>query len=146
MGVKARVQDAVFLWEHGRREGALLVALVAVAATARSRFPRPMRDQDAFEKFLESAHSVRLKIEFRGELHAVEHIFYKWLRCELVHEGSVPVDIEFVKGTAPGVLSIRAGGAPDFLLQVSEGWFHHLVGAVVAAPENQAEFSADDVV
>jgi hypothetical protein len=52
------------------------------------------------------------------------------------------MDIAFMPDSAPGSLSVRAGGAPEFLLKVSEGWFHHLVGAVVRAPENRGLFHA----
>ena len=142
MSVRDRVDDALLLWRHGHRQGALLSALVAVAATARKRFPdrRAVGDRDAFERFLESAHSVRLSVEYRGECQAMEHIFYKWFRCELVHEGGLPVDIAFIPDDASGALSVRAGGAPEFLLKLSEGWFNHLVHAVVDAPENEALF------
>jgi hypothetical protein len=86
---------------------------------------------------LMAAHSVRLSVEYHRESHPIEHIFYKWFRCELVHEGGLPIDIEFMPDDEPGLLSVRAGGAPEFfVLKVSEGWFHHLIGAVVAAPEN----------
>ena len=140
MSVQARVEDALLLWNNGRREGAFLTALVAVAATARRRYPdrKAVGDRDAFERFLQAAHTVRLSVEFRGECHSIEHVFYKWFRCELVHEGGLPVDIEFMCSKEPGLLSVRAGGAPAFVLQVSEGWFHHLIATVVEAPENAA--------
>jgi hypothetical protein len=139
MSIRRRVEDAQFLWDHGRKEGALLAALVAVAATARLRFPdrKTVKDGEAFERFFESVRSVRLNVEFRGEIHTIEHVFYKWLRCELVHEGGIPVDVQFTPG--PG-LSVRAGGSPAFVLQLSEAWFDHLVGAVRTAPENSREF------
>lgn len=70
----------------------------------------------------------------------IEHIFYKWFRCELVHEGGLPIDIEFMPDDKPGLLSVRAGGSPDFVLKVSEGWFHHLISAVIVAPENAGFF------
>lgn len=139
MGVQNRIDDALLLWNNGRREGAFLSALVAVAATSRKRFPDhdTVTDRLAFERFLESAHSVRLSVEYRGDCHPIEHIFYKWFRCELVHEGGLPLDISFMPNSVE-TLSVRAGGAPEFKLKVSEGWFHHVVAAVVKAPENQA--------
>ncbi|MGD1277429.1 MAG: hypothetical protein ABR964_09415 [Tepidisphaeraceae bacterium] len=142
MSVQARVDDALLLWKSGRREGAFLTALVAVAATARKRFPdrKAVGDRDAFERFLRTAHSVRLSAEYRGECHPIEHIFYKWFRCELVHEGELPIDIEFMADDDPRHLSVRAGGAPEFVLKVSESWFHHLIGTIVGAPENRDVF------
>ena len=142
MSIRARVEDAMFLWEKGRREGAFLSALIAVAATSRRRFPdrKALSDREAFERFVAAAHSVRLSVEYRGEVHPIEHVLYKWLRCELVHEGELPVDIAFMPDDRPGALSVRAGGAPEFVLKLSNGWLHHLVGTVVAAPENVAFF------
>jgi hypothetical protein len=101
-----------------------------------------MTDREAFERFLEAAHTVRLSVEYRGESHPIEHIFYKCFRRELVHEGGLPVDIEFMPDDEPGLLAVRAGGTPEFVLKVSEGWFHHLVGAVITAPENEGPFRA----
>jgi hypothetical protein len=143
MSLRERVEDALFLWKNGRREGAFLLALIAVAATARKRFPdrKLGGDRYAFERFLQSAHSVRLRVEYRGECREIEHIFYKWFRCELVHEGGLPIDIKFMPDDEPGALSVRAGGAPEFILRVSEGWFHHLIGAVMRAPENGTLFA-----
>lgn len=127
------------LWENGRLEGAFLSALIAVAATSRRRYQdrQAVRDREAFERFLTDAMSVRLSVEYRGECHTIEHIFYKWLRCELVHEGGLPVDIEFM---AEDGLSVRAGGAPEYVLKISRGWFHHLLNSVAGAPENRDLF------
>jgi len=142
MSVRARVDDALFLWEHKRMEGAFLSARAAVAASARLRYPNrtAIGDRVAFERFLKSALSVTIGVEFRGEAHPVEHILYKWLRCELVHEGGVPVDIKFVSKEDPSQLSIRAGGKPDYVLQLSQGWFYHLINAVATSPENSVNF------
>ena len=142
MSIPERVEDAEFLCQHGREEGALLSALSAVAATARLRFPdrKAVKDGDAFRQFLEDTHSVRLSVEFRGEIHSIEHIFYKWLRCELVHEGGLPVDIRFMDDKEPSALSVRAGGAPEFILKLSRSWFRHLLNSVVTAPENRSVF------
>ncbi len=144
MSIRARIEDAMFLWNNGHKEGAFLSALVAVASTAKRISPDRMAigDRDAFEQFLKSAHSVRLSVEYRGELHTIEHIFYKWLRCELIHEGGLPTDLEFMPDTKPGTLSVRAGGAPEFVLKLSEGWFHFLVNSVVSAPINSDQFDS----
>src|SRR5882724_2845054 len=106
MSLRDRVEDAMLLWENGRREGAFLVALIAVAATARRRFPDRtlVTDREAFESFVQSAHSVRLSVEYRGECYEIEHIFYKWFRCELVHEGGLPLDIQFIVEIAVAAL------------------------------------------
>ena len=140
MSIRDRVEDAKFLWQHGRREGAFLCALSAVAATARLRYPdrKAVKDSEAFKQFMSVSLTVRLSVEFRGELHSIEQILYKWLRCELVHEGGLPVDIQFMPGKE---LVVRAGGAPEFVLKLSEGWFNRLCTTVSNAPENRAAFA-----
>jgi hypothetical protein len=139
MSIRNRIEDAEFLWQHGRLEGAFLLALVAVAATSKRLHPND-GDRQAFESFLRQGVFERISVEFRGQLHPVYHIFYKWLRCELVHEGGVPMDIEFMPDTKPGTVAIRAGGAPEYLLKVSHGWFRELVHVVKTAPVNAGLF------
>ena len=125
--IRERVEDATLLWNTERREGAFLVALVAVAARARREYPRPASDRDAFERFIESRFRLRISIEFRGELRPLERVFYKWMRCELVHDGGLPVDLRFMENTEPGELSVRADGAPNYVLLISPSWFDQLI-------------------
>ena len=135
MSASSRLADARLLWEQGRKEGAFLSLLVALAATARRRFP-DFKDREAFERFIASSYPMILSVEYRGHVEPVEHILYKWFRCELVHEGGLPFDIAIMKDTEPHVLSVRAGGGPKFVLKLSESWFWHLFAAVDKAPEN----------
>jgi hypothetical protein len=69
--LQERVDDARLLWDARRREGAFLMALLAVAARARQEHPRLIGDRDAFERFIESRFRPRISVEFRGELHSV---------------------------------------------------------------------------
>jgi hypothetical protein len=127
-----------------RFEGALLCALVAAAATARKEQPnRNLGDRECFEAFLAKGAFQRIgEVEFRGRLHAIPHIFYKWLRCELVHEGSVPIDIEFIGDKSSGVLSLRVGGAPSYVLQLSHGWLFEILHLVKISRANEDEFTS----
>lgn len=125
--IRERVEDATLLWNAERREGAFLIALVAVAARARREYPRPLGDRDAFERFIESRFRPRISVEFRGELRPLEQVFYKWMRCELVHDGGLPVDLRFNENAEPDELSVRAGGAPNYVLLISPGWFDQLI-------------------
>jgi hypothetical protein len=134
-GIKNRVDDAVFLWKSGRHESAFVLVLIAVAATARQRYPK-MKDREGFEKFLCDCHTVRLNVEYRGECQSIEYILYKWLRCQLVHEGQLPVDIQFMDEDGLEVMSVRAGGAPENVLRIGYGWFYHIVSSVLQATEN----------
>lgn len=49
------------------------------------------------------------------------------MRCELVRDGRLPVDLRFKDDAEPGELSVRAGGAPNYVLLVSPGWFDQLI-------------------
>ena len=138
-GIRNRIDDAILLWKQGRQEGAFLSALIAVAATSRKRYPRA-NDRECFEQFLRDSHTARLSVEYHGECHPIEHVFYKWLRCQLVHEGGIPFDIQFMEETEHRSVSVRAGGAPEYILKIGIGWFNHMVGAVIQAPENADQF------
>jgi hypothetical protein len=142
MSLQSRLHDAQVLWQNDRHEGALISALIAVAATSRKRYPDRGKhnDRQAFEQFLTDASPGRISVEYRGECQPIEHIFYKFLRCQLVHEGELPVDIEITENDG---LSFRAGGRPEFVLKVSRGWFHFLIRCVEAAKENQGLFVGD---
>ena len=133
-GIQKRVDDALFLWKSGRHDSAFLIALVAVAATARLRYPK-MKDKEGFERFLRDTRLRVSGVEFRGECRPLEHVFYKWLRCQLVHEGALPVDIQFMADDDPQWMSLRAGGAPEYVLKIGLGWFHHIIGSVKQSPE-----------
>lgn len=142
MSIRRRVDDAMRLYKLRRFDGALLCALIAAAATARKERPdRKICDRECFEAFLAKGGALRIvRVEFRGELHPVPHIFYKWLRCELVHEGSIPMDIEFVGHPEDPKTSVRAGGAPHFVLQLGHGWMFEILHLVRNSPSNKGEF------
>jgi hypothetical protein len=133
MSIANRLADAQHLWSAGRVESAFLLVLVAAAATARQLFPAEKSDRRAFESFVKRASKAKIAVEFRGELHPIEHLLYTWLRCELVHTGAIPLDIQLVDDGEPDTLWLRAGGAPEYVLKLSHGWFHHLFLAVAKA-------------
>jgi hypothetical protein len=139
MSIADRIADAKLLWDNEHHEGAFLCVLVATAATARKRFPGDT-DKTAFIKFVENSTKVRMGLEYKGELQSIEFIFYKFMRCQLVHEGELPPDIKFSQEMEPGQMSARAGGAPEYILKIGKGWYFHLVHAVKTAPENDGQF------
>ncbi len=102
----ALLLGAQFLWANQRRESALLLALVAVAAVARDRHPEA-GDREAFVRVLTDALSVRLGVEFRSQLEPIEKLLYKWVRCELVHRGGLPLDLEIADALGEGSWSAR---------------------------------------
>jgi hypothetical protein len=73
---------------------------------------------------------TKISVEFRGDCLPIETIFYKWMRCELIHEGGLPTDIVFMEEEKKGIMSVRAGGEPNYILKISEGWFFHLTNCV----------------
>jgi hypothetical protein len=123
--ISDRIEDASTLWRNGRREGAFLSVLIAVASAAAAKYPN-LRDRVRFEKYIQESSNVRMSVEFRGEIYPLETVFYKFMRCELVHEEGIPQDIEFAEEERDNTMSVRAGGAPDYLLIVGTGWYFHL--------------------
>ncbi|MBI1826077.1 MAG: hypothetical protein HY287_02350 [Planctomycetes bacterium] len=153
MSIRARVEDAITLFAAGRHEGALLSVLIAIAATSRRRKPdgtgsqkhagKLMGDGEAFEAFLadEMVNICRVQnfnVMFRGKLHRLEHILYKWLRCELAHKAGLPSDVVFDSPTVPGQMSIAVD--PNTGIRLSHGWLDGLVNSVVNASENRDQF------
>jgi hypothetical protein len=146
MSIRARVEDAIVLYHIGRPEASLLSALVAVAATSRRRYrSTKMGDRQAFEAFLrdEMPRLCGVKecnLRFRGSSHPIEHIFYKWFRCELTHSAALPIDVVFAvqPGSGSGLLGVDIGG--DGRLALSQSWLDALLQAVIHAPENSDHF------
>lgn len=137
MSIVDRLADADLLWQHNRREGALLVVLIAVAATARRSFPGLENDRAAFEAFMRTTHDWTIAVEHRGEAVDMDHLFYKWLRCELVHTGSLPSDLRIDDSFPdPRACGVRAGGEPDHTVLLSPGWYPFLASAVRTARVN----------
>ena len=124
--VDERVEDALILWDHGRREGAFLLAILAVIVRARQVHPEG-READAFRRYIESLLGPRLSVEYRGAQWPIERLFYTWFRCEIVHRGGLPVDIRFMDGEEADALTVRAGGAPEYVVLVSPAWFYQLI-------------------
>lgn len=103
------------------------LALVCVAVRAKLEHPDIRGDRARFEEFIRSRIGPGISLEFRGNQEPQERIFYKWMRCELVHGAGLPIDVEFVEPTKPGALILTAGGAPDYVLRVSTAWFEQLL-------------------
>lgn len=129
-----RIDDSIFLWDNSRKESAFLLILVAVASISRIRYP-DKKDGDAFREIIKDFRTTIISIEYNGKLESVEQIFYKWIRYNLVHEGGLPSNIEFQENEKDGFMSIRAGGAPEYVLKVGSGWFYHFVDSLKKSKE-----------
>jgi hypothetical protein len=110
---------------------------------------KEMRDGEAFEAFLSDempriCNVTNYYIEFRGQKHRIEHVWYKWLRCELAHEASLPKDINFDPDPTHGVT--RTAITEDGSLTLTHGWLDGLVSAVVSVPENADQFGTPPIM
>lgn len=170
MTIRKLAEDASFLIQHGRYTTALAVLLIAISASSRRTFPKhvqsrknpkeKMKDWEAFTLFLGSR--IRkitggdfgdpdeggsgITVGFRGEQHDLAFILYKFYRCELVHEGELPVDVEFtdhkLSAADPrmgnGGWSISVG--PGNKIELDYGWLSILQEVVKNARCNATEF------
>jgi hypothetical protein len=125
------------LYASGRQEGALLSVLVAVAATARRRYPRSsMGDREAFttfsgeEMFTITGCVGQFNIRFRAQMMPLQDLLYRFVRCELAHEAELPGDVAFEPGEYLLV------NVDDDQTTFSDRLLDGLVRAVENAPEN----------
>lgn len=160
MSVLNRIKDAEMLLNAGRLEGALLSLLVAVAATARRRYPkqtrshrdpsRPMGDRESFTQFLSDEMRVltenpmfrteRFQLHVAGKEGLLQNILYDYFRNTLVHEARTSPEVEILPGT-----EFRLDFQPDRLRLSC--WIHRgLFRVLVTVPENQDELREVDVL
>lgn len=160
MSVKARIEDALTLWNAGRKEGALVQALIAAAATARKRYPS-MKDRQAFSTFIRDVTPVLLwgmreigHVGFHMILtnsdmtvqRRLDDIFYKQMRCNLIHEGELKEQEVHLTETflgEDGQPKLRLVAEPEGSVGIPELWIIRLLEAIKAAPENQDLFQPE---
>jgi hypothetical protein len=171
MSIHQQVADATFLAQKGCHEGALTNLMLAVAASARKCFPKgtkslekpaePMGDREAFTLFLGGRirkllfgdyggpeyGTSGISVDFKGHQYDIAYVLYKFYRCELVHEGELPEDVEFI--ARPGSASPSANTGNSGLsvsissgnkMVLDHGWIDLLIAAVIHARCNGAEF------
>lgn len=141
MSIRTRIEDAEFLYKNGRKDGALLSILVALAATSRKRYSRTVKkkDGDAFTTFLSEELTKRVGIgkftvKFRNKMILLQDLFYKFVRCELAHGAQLPEDIKFTKGD---MLHVKVD---EKEISLSEKFIDILFNIVIKAEENKEEF------
>ncbi len=146
MSVKNLVDDAKVLWDGGRKNSAFALILIAFAATARLRYPKPMRDGESFKRFIRDelptilgTGDTSVSLPFKGVSTPVEDILYHELRCQLIHEGELPDSIVFTPKTF-------RDGAPYDVITITdpfgmpEGWVLNMARVVMNAPENASQY------
>ena len=150
MSIKERVNDAQTLWSNGKKEGALIMVLTAVAATSRKRYPPDQIKEDnrAFKQFIfdeleliTGGPKYGVKLPFKGRQVWIGDILYAHMRCSAVHEGT----LDNISLTPP---MIRNGRRCALLrlqdpLGFPKPWVEHLATVVWLAPENDDEFADD---
>jgi hypothetical protein len=146
MSIKERIKDADILFKLGRKEGALLLILVAVAGTSRKRYPKnKFKDDKAFMKFVSEEMSKyapgwkrdsKVKIKIQDRTLWMPHELYKFVRCELFHEAQLPSHISFKDGEGFNV-TVRNNEQ----LIIGNAIFHYLRKIVIEAPENNDLFN-----
>lgn len=147
MSIRTRIEDADLLFQHGRKEGALLLVIIAVAATSRKRYPKKKYDDNvAFKDFVSEEMSkyapgwkkdTKVDINFQGKPLWMPKILYEFIRCNLAHEAELPIFISFEDGKGFNVSVIN-----NKQLVIGNGIFHYLKKIVIEAPENEDLFKA----
>lgn len=147
MSTKDLIEDAKLLWEAKRKGSAFALILIAFAATARRRYPKPIKDNDSFKRFIQDGlptilgtFDTSLTLPFRGESKSIEDILYHELRCQLLHEGELPDSIVFTPKT------VKNGVEYDTItithpIGLPESWVLNMVRLIVDAPENAQLFA-----
>ncbi len=152
MSIKNRIEDAQILYKNGRKEGALLSTLIAVAATSRKRYPRERKgikakensDKYVFRLFVSEEMSKRgpgwsednpLPITFQDEKLLLPEVLYRCVRNELVHEAKLPEYIAFESGDGMRITILN-----NKKITFTDGIIFNLAKIVVEAPENNDLF------
>lgn len=165
MSVRERIEEAIHHWAAGRKVGACVPLLIAVAATARKRYPRPTKanpavppggrprpgeaagDKVAFTTFIldemltitggKMKYNVAFPFQGKGAV-PLEEILYTHLRCPLIHEAEAPA-IYFTPSELIDGKSCSVLKLTD-PLGFPESWISNLCHVVVTAPENKGLF------
>lgn len=146
MGVLKRLDEAETLWRAGHREGAWIMTMIAAAATARKRYPRPIPDNEAFKKYIYDETWVILKGEPKPNHHKgtvqlklgdrlFQDILYEDYRCFWIHEAALD-------GAGLSETQIKDNTAFRTLVvgkntQIPDDWVWNLMAAIRLSPENR---------
>jgi hypothetical protein len=145
--VSERIKDSVALWQIGRFEGCLIMILVSVAATAKKRYPRTgFSDSESFKKYIldemgkiTGGPTSGVKFYYNTSYNIpLEKFLYNILRCELLHEGTMPVELKFSEPVVENgkIFNVLRLYDP---IEFPIGWIWNLARAVMESPENNFE-------
>jgi hypothetical protein len=163
MSIRTRIDDAKILWENEHFEGAVVSIIIAFAATARKRYPRNQQydDPTAFKSFIRdelrkitNGPTINVSFYYRGDNYrSIEDLIYIFIRCELIHEATLPNDIELTQpvfdpsvpiGRNPDGQPFEPGLGNHLILEDTLGfpigWIWNMIRVIVEAPENSDLF------
>ena len=155
MSIRQQVDDALALAAGSRHEGALAMLLIAIGGSARKLYPSPkFNDSDAFQWFLAErlgrilrgepndarTKESRITVPYRGRQIDLALLLYKHLRCELVHESSLPNDVIFKPANQATPQGVSIGVDENGCVVLDHGWLHILARVVSEADSNAADF------
>ena len=149
MSIESFVRDAFELIQRGRFESAMSLACAALDATAKNEFVAIVKVGERWEAFVNSNLDIITVVGFRGAILAVpganlkvldpeppgatstiETIIYKSIRCNLLHEASLPGTATF---TPEAFYGIRDG-----TFYIPAFFIHAVLLAVVGAKSNDS--------
>lgn len=156
MSVRQLVDDAAFMIEHGRHDGALALLCIAIGASSRKVFPPGtksqinndvMRDNEKFTRFLrgrlakvgsdDDGTMGQGSLGTLGGEKDIADVVYQNYRCCVVHEGELPAyaRISPPRGDGTRSISVNTGGEQNITFDIGL-----LIDAVVNARCNASEF------
>ena len=132
MAIGDRVKECIDKMKSNDFENALIQLSIAFDGTARREFPA-MKVGERFKTFLRENQDIITYFTFASHIfidctfdgYKLEDIIYHVLRCGLLHEGSIPEEIEFVDEIAIG----RPGGRWRFPKTYVAGGLLAIIGA-----------------
>jgi hypothetical protein len=126
MTIRKRIDEAIAL-EAKFPEASLILSLVAVAAAARKKYPRPTHyDSTAFTTYLNERGGDFLKFTYKGKQKSVADVLYEEYRCNLIHEAELPIHVKI--NDKNDDMSIGLNGDE---ITLGRGWCGWLISAVV---------------
>ncbi len=139
MTIGDRVKECIDKLNVGDFENALIQLSIAFDGTAKKEYPPSMKVGKRFKAFLHDNQDIITYFTFASNMfidctfngYKLEEIIYHVLRCGLLHEGSIPDEIEFVDQIVIG----RPGGRWRF----PKTYVHGGLLAVIGAKSNATE-------